>query len=322
MAARPLLRIGFVPEHFSTPLHFARKHFQLQADLVPFPSGTGHMVSSLRSREIDVGIGLTEGWIAGLGRKRDPSTESAVQQAESGGYKLLGTYVESPLCWAISTGLDRREITGVQDVRGRKIGISRRGSGSHVMGYVLAEQRGWLSSPSSSESAAAAAAAPFEIHPLQTFASLRQAVNDGTADFFMWEYFTSKRYYSPRAQHPLKQLGEIYTPWPSWHIVSRLEHSAEAPEPRVEDFLGKLNRGIEYFRRTPEEAVEYISTELDYEEEDARKWLETVRFADDVRGVRPSVVSKTIEVLVKAGVLVGEDDGGRGMVGVLKAEES
>ena len=34
------LRIGFVPEHFSTPLHFAQKHFGLEATLIPFPSGT------------------------------------------------------------------------------------------------------------------------------------------------------------------------------------------------------------------------------------------------------------------------------------------
>lgn len=37
------IRIGFVPEHFSTPLHFAEKHFGLDAKLIPFPSGTGHM---------------------------------------------------------------------------------------------------------------------------------------------------------------------------------------------------------------------------------------------------------------------------------------
>lgn len=84
------LRIGFVPEHFSTPLHFAKKHYGLDAELIPFPSGTGHMITALRAREIDVGIGLTEGWVAGLGK---------VQESEGdGGYRLVGTYVETPLC--------------------------------------------------------------------------------------------------------------------------------------------------------------------------------------------------------------------------------
>lgn len=83
------LRIGFVPEHFSTPLYFAKQHYGLNATLIPFPSGTGHMVTAIRAGEIDIGIGLTEGWIAGLG-KADVEGD--------GGYRLVGTYVETPLC--------------------------------------------------------------------------------------------------------------------------------------------------------------------------------------------------------------------------------
>lgn len=94
MASRPSLRIGFVPEHFSTPLHYAKKYFGLNAELIPFPSGTGHMITSLRSGEIDVGIGLTEGWVAGLG-KEDVEGD--------GGYRIVGTYVETPLCTPAST---------------------------------------------------------------------------------------------------------------------------------------------------------------------------------------------------------------------------
>lgn len=89
MAAPPPLRVGYVPEHFSTPIYFAKKHYGLDAELVPFPSGTGHMITSLRSGEIDVGIGLTEGWVAGLGKEGIEG---------DGGYKLVGTFVETPLC--------------------------------------------------------------------------------------------------------------------------------------------------------------------------------------------------------------------------------
>jgi hypothetical protein len=118
------LRIGYVPEHFSTPLHFAVKHFGLEATLVPFPSGTGHMITSLRANEIDIGIGLTEGWIAGLGKKKDAATGEARAEA---GYSLVGTYVETPLCWAISTGIGREELTDVEQLKGGKMGVSRIG---------------------------------------------------------------------------------------------------------------------------------------------------------------------------------------------------
>jgi hypothetical protein len=88
MAASPL-RIGFVPEHFSTPIAFAKEHYGLDAELLPFPSGTGHMITALREDQIDIGIGLTEAWIAGLGKDG---------VAGDGGYRLVGTYVQSPLC--------------------------------------------------------------------------------------------------------------------------------------------------------------------------------------------------------------------------------
>jgi hypothetical protein len=88
MSSKPL-RIGYVPEHFSTPLYFARKHYGLTAELIPFPSGTGHMITAIRGGDIDVGIGLTEGWIAGLGKE---------DVVGDGGYRLVGTYVETPLC--------------------------------------------------------------------------------------------------------------------------------------------------------------------------------------------------------------------------------
>lgn len=88
MTSKPL-RIGYVPEHFSTPIHFATKYFDLDAELTPFPSGTGHMITALRADDIDVGIGLTEGWVAGLGKEDTPG---------DGGYRIVGTYVETPLC--------------------------------------------------------------------------------------------------------------------------------------------------------------------------------------------------------------------------------
>ena len=111
------LRVGYVPEHFSTPLHFARLHFSLSSTLIPFPSGTGHMITALQSDDIDIGIGLTEGWVAGLGKAKEEDRDAR--------YKMVGTYVETPLCWAISTG--GREDVKVEALKGKKLGVSRIG---------------------------------------------------------------------------------------------------------------------------------------------------------------------------------------------------
>ena len=191
--------------------------------------------------------------------------------------------------WAISTG-SKRTINSSDNLNNSKIGVSRIGSGSYVMGYVLADQNGWLI-PSSPDS-------PFTVVPLQTFDKLRAAVNDGTADFFMWEHFTSKRYYD---NGEIKKIGEIYTPWSSWKIVASTDIKQD--DKRLEDLFWKLDNGVEYFNAHYDEAVKYISTELDYSEEDAREWLKTVRFSTRTKGVDVAVIEKTVDALKKAGVL-------------------
>lgn len=80
------------------------------------------MITSLREKEIDVAIGLTEGWVAGLAGKqqaqKDPSTD---------GYKVVGHWVDNPLRWAIVTGRERNEITSARDLKGQRVGVSRLG---------------------------------------------------------------------------------------------------------------------------------------------------------------------------------------------------
>ena len=77
------------------------------------------MITSLQSNEIDVAIGLTEGWVAGLGK--------AQAEGKEAGYRMVGTYVETPLCWAISTGAGREDVRGVEDLMGKRMGVSRIG---------------------------------------------------------------------------------------------------------------------------------------------------------------------------------------------------
>ena len=301
------------PEHFSTPLHFAQKHFALAATLYPFPAGTGAMVAALQAHAIDVAIGLTEGWVAALGKA--PASVAPP-------FSLVGTYVETPLCWAISTGAARADIASVADLRGKTAGVSRIGSGSHVMSYVLADERGWLDAPGLSgadgqqRQQQQQQQAPFPVVPLETFAGLRTGVNAGAADFFLWEHFTSKRYHDCGE---IRRVGELYTPWSSWKIVAGAHAVPDPPaDARLRDALAKIDLGVAYFESHPDEAVRHISSMLDYSDEDARAWLATVRFArPSVRGVRRDVVATTVATLQKAGVL-GENVNVGNMIGIAR----
>jgi ABC-type nitrate/sulfonate/bicarbonate transport system substrate-binding protein len=73
------------------------------------------MITALQMQDLDIAIGLTEGFVRALASKCDDPK-----------FQLVGTYVESPLCWAISTGA-RRDIHDVQDLKGKRVGVSRIG---------------------------------------------------------------------------------------------------------------------------------------------------------------------------------------------------
>lgn len=273
------IKLGYVPEHFSTPIHFAQSQgfFQrqgLNVELVPYPSGSGHLIQSLDQGELDCAVGLTEAFVRGM----------ATSQAK---YSIVGTYVESPLNWAVSTGAQRSELTTLRQLEGKRIGVSRIGSGSYVMSFVLAMQQHFD------------AQKPFADFPVcHTFEQLRRSVNDKTADAFMWEYFTTKKYYE--GSHPeLKMLGSIYTPWPSWVLVRQ----SSLPAEQTSQLASALDEGIAYFEQHPEEAVEYIQT-LGYSQEDAREWLKTVQFSKNCgKPLSEETHGNVLRILRAAGVV-------------------
>lgn len=286
-----MLRVAYIPEHFLTPLFFAKDQGYyakqgIEVEFIPVIEGSGRLIKLLNENEADIAIGLTEAFVADIGKGDDK-------------INVVATYVESPLCWAISSGAHRDDINSAQDLAGKRIGISRLGSGSYIMSFVLGLQSNFP--------------APYfsEFQILSNFKNLRDSVNkkyvseDGSAkdsEAFMWEHFTSKKYYD---NGEIKKIGEIYTPWPSWVVSAR----KEVAQQELSKFLGAVREGIDYFLKNPEEAVTHISTHLDYSAEDAREWLKTVRFNADLGRKKidwATVVENTTKVLKTAGVLQDE----------------
>ncbi|KAG8736517.1 hypothetical protein FRC10_009228 [Ceratobasidium sp. 414] len=87
------------------------------------------MTAALQNNEIDVAVALTDALIAGIAKG-------------SKAYKLVGSYVQTSLNWAVVTGKDPK-FQSIKDLRGTKIGISRIGSGSQTMAAVMAMQNEW-----------------------------------------------------------------------------------------------------------------------------------------------------------------------------------
>ena len=106
------------------------------------------MIAALRAGELDVGVGLTEAWVAGLGKAAEEAGTGEVKDGVKGegkeggkvslgkgegGYRLVGGFVESPLVWAVCgrpggrKGGGEGEGKGIESVRGGRLGVSRIG---------------------------------------------------------------------------------------------------------------------------------------------------------------------------------------------------
>ncbi|KAH7106412.1 hypothetical protein BKA62DRAFT_687089 [Auriculariales sp. MPI-PUGE-AT-0066] len=282
MAARPL-RVGYVHEHFSSPLlKFAAEDGGKTFALTGCPGGTGQLTAALANDEIDVAIALTDALIAGIAKGAKH-------------YNLVGSYVASSLNWAVIAGRDT-EYKSIQDLRGTTIGISRPGSGSQTMAGVMAMQQGWVNESGLPEA--------FEFKTCQDINGLIAAVNRGECSAFMWEWFTTK----PRMDAgEVRFIGSVPTPWPSWLIAGSTDE-ARAPAGHLRDFLATLTRHITAFQHEKDTdaaaTIAFIREHFeDQKEEDIQMWLNTVKYAKDCTAIDGKLVVDTLTTLEKAGVV-------------------
>ncbi|KAG0315228.1 hypothetical protein BGZ99_007596 [Dissophora globulifera] len=299
-----VLRVGFVPEHFSSPLHIAAElgFFEKEGvvvELICCPSGTGEMTAKLIDGSLDVAIALTEGLLAGIAKGHDA-------------YKIIGTYVKSPLCWAISVGQESRHVDR-KSLQDGTIGISRIGSGSHIVPFVLAEQEGWLKGTSPADSAYKA---PFEFNVLNTFQNMRDSVNDGTSDAFLWEKFTTKPYHDSKE---VRSVDTITPPWPAFMIAASTRvlpsSSTTSTDPQrktmVARFLKALSAATAHFIDPAhyDESIAFVQQKMSYTQQDVKDWFSGVEYPQEgCAVVKEEGLTTCARVLLGAGVLQKEQD--------------
>ncbi|KAJ7761903.1 periplasmic binding protein-like II [Mycena maculata] len=270
------LRVGYVREHFSTPLlQFQDADQDKTFTLVECPSGTGQLISRLTKDEIDVAIALTDPLISGIANG-------------STAYKLCGSYVSTPLNWAVITGKDTK-FQNISDLKRTPIGISRLGSGSQTMAYVMALQQGWPTED-----------LKFQIN--NDIRGLIDSVNDGSTSAFMWEWFTTKPFVDAGEA---RFIGSVPTPWPSWLIAAHPSPDRAAPD-ALRSFIAGLSGYVRAFDSAANRAgpnLEVIKAKFGYPAEDIEAWLKTVAYPQDCLAIPSKVITDTLDVLEKAGVV-------------------
>ncbi|KAK7463504.1 hypothetical protein VKT23_006852 [Stygiomarasmius scandens] len=267
------LRIGFVKEHFSSPLlQFAEADRGKTFTLIECPSGTGQLITRLDKDEIDIAIALTDPLISGIAKGNQA-------------YKLVGSYVATPLNWAVITGKESK-YNAIADLRNTTIGISRLGSGSQTMAYVMGFQQGWSTEDMK-----------FKVN--NDIYGLVDSVKEGSTSAFMWEWFTTKPWLD---KGDVRFIGAVPTPWPSWLIAARPSASSDA----MKEFLTTLTTYVTKFDSEESRAkknIAFIRDKFNYKEEDIQAWLKTVKYPKDCLTIDSKVIKDTLETLEKASVV-------------------
>ena len=237
-----MLNIGGVPEHFNFPWHQAKPKFEQSGIPIhwhDYSTGTGAMVQDLNTGKLDFAVILTEGWV------------KAVHQGID--LQLLGFYVDSPLLWGAHQTVPMPKIPSSP-----VFAISRYGSGSHLMAYLYANQKG-LSLTGES----------FKV--VNNMPGAETALLNGEADIFLWEKFTT---------YPLVKKGTLFcndilpTPWPCFVIVAREGVDGQAARKLLE-VIYQQNKEID----KGDHLAEQIASSYQLESGQVMEWLNTVEWS-------------------------------------------
>ena len=248
------ITIGGVPEHFNLPWHLAiekGKFNKKGIDLIwkEFPGGTGDMCKALREGSIEMAIILTSGIIKDI-INGNPS-------------KIVKIFVESPLLWGIHLAPNSK-FSEAQELEHAKVAISRYGSGSQLMAIVNAHKHG------------------FDLNNLRyeivkNIDGGVEALTQGTADYFLWEHFTTKPLVD---QGIFKRIESIKTPWPCFVLAVR-DDVLKSSKADVQKVIKVINKQLKSFENPldDEQLIEMFSERYQLKIADIKEWLSMTKWS-------------------------------------------
>lgn len=268
------VRIAGVPEHFNMPWHMAIEDgaFEergIELEFTDIPEGTGKMCQMLQDEETDLAIILTEG----------------ITKAISAGNpsKIVQGFIGSPLLWGIHVGANSK-YTELSQLKGTKAAISRFGSGSHLMAYVNADNENWNIETD----------VDFEV--VNTLDGAIEALTNDTAQYFMWERFTTK----PVVDKGIfRRVADCPTPWPCF-VIAATDSFIEAHENILDHILEVINTYTEEFKIIPS-IDRSLANRYEIHLEDIQDWLKLTEWSQEQLTI--SEINNVLKQLKKLNLL-------------------
>ncbi|NNL03281.1 MAG: ABC transporter substrate-binding protein [Eudoraea sp.] len=239
------VKIIGVPEHFNYAWLMAIEEGSFETRGINLiwtdvPEGTGKMCAMLEEGRADLAIILTEGIVKSI--------------IEGNPVKIVQEYIATPLQWGIHVAADS-EFQNMADLQNATVAISRFGSGSHLMSFVNAQSNGWDTSS-------------LNFHIVNTLDGAIDALKLGTADYFMWEHFTTK----PIVDSGIfRRLADCPTPWPCF-VIAATESFLNKNRKILQHILEIINLYTTELKHIPS-IDRTISNKYEQRIEDVREWL-------------------------------------------------
>lgn len=272
------LKIGGVPEHFNLPWRLAIeegkfKNAGIELHWSDMTGGTGQMIKGLQAGTLDIAVLLTEGITRAI--------------LKGLGAKILAVYVQSPLCWGIHVPANN-SIRTIDELDASIFAISREGSGSHLMSYVLAQREGWEPNDLS-------------FNVVGDIYGGLWALNHGEAEAFLWEKYTTQPFVD---QRKLKRIGEVYTPWPCFVIAARDEVLA-ADTNLLHALLPIIQARATELKNSPD-AAEVLAWRYALKKDQVEAWLRQTDWATS-SSIHANDIQNTVETLLELNLVTSEE---------------
>lgn len=249
------VRIGGVPEHFNSPFRWKKakaifEKFGFDLHWEDYISGTGDLCKALRTGELETAVLLTEGIVADI-QNGNPS-------------KILQVFVESPLIWGAHVAATS-DFRSLADFHSPVFAISRFGSGSHLMAYLMANNQRWNINADS-------------FLEVGTVKSAIQALNSGEAQLFLWEKFTTKPFVD---NGDFRRLGELPTPWSCFSVAVSDRTISDLGTSGLQDFKKAILESVTQLEASTSFLTE-VSRLSALPLEDVREWWKITSWHKDM----------------------------------------
>jgi len=242
-----------VPEHFNLPWQIALENKLFEKENIflewkNIPEGTGKMCEMLRNQETDLAVILTEGIIKDISLG-NPSV-------------IVQKYVETPLVWGVHLPY-HYHYQSIKDLEGKKIAISRLGSGSHLMSMLWAKKNNWDFKNNQ-----------YEI--VNTIDGAVKSLTNNESTIFMWEKFMTKPLVDAKK---FQRIEDFPTPWPCF-VIAVNENFLSENTIIVQKILNIINSVTENFKKNSK-IDELIASKYALQLEDVKEWLKITEWSQE-----------------------------------------